>query len=170
MIRVYTKTRHVESIRKVLTSFNLEHEIFTTKNPPSPEHEFEPFDLGVSYSYPRKITKKLLDIPPKGFVNYHAAPLPEYKGWLVYEEAIKNKETHWGVTLHMMDEHYDTGAIIKRVNIELHEPPVTKEQLGSIGHWFMFHLFKQTIIDVYNENYTTTPQITSAEEIYAKNL
>jgi len=70
----------------------------------------------------------------------------------------------------MMDEHYDTGAIIKRVNIELHEPPVTKEQLGSIGHWFMFHLFKQTIIDVYNENYSTTPQITSAEEIYAKNL
>ena len=49
MIRVYTKIRHVESIRKVLTSFNLEHEIFTTKNPPSPEHEFEPFDLGVSY-------------------------------------------------------------------------------------------------------------------------
>lgn len=91
-------------------------------------------------------------------------------GWLVYEEAIKNKETHWGVTLHVMDKHYDTGAIIKRVNIELHEPPVTKEQLGSIGHWFMFHLFKQTIIDVYNENYTTTPQITSAEEIYAKNL
>ena len=170
MIRVYTKIRHVESIRKVLTSFNLEHEIFTTKNPPSPEHEFEPFDLGVSYSYPRKITKKLLDIPLKGFVNYHAAPLPEYKGWLVYEEAIKNKETHWGVTLHVMDEHYDTGAIIKRVNIELHEPPVTKEQLGSIGHWFMFHLFKQTIIDVYNENYSTTPQITSAEEIYAKNL
>ena len=62
MIRVYTKIRHVESIRKVLTSFNLEHEIFTTKNPPSPEHEFEPFDLGVSYSYPRKITKKLLKL------------------------------------------------------------------------------------------------------------
>jgi len=20
-------------------------------------------------------------IPPKGFVNYHAVPLPEYKGW-----------------------------------------------------------------------------------------
>ena len=81
MIRVYTKIRHVESIRKVLTSFNLEHEIFTTKNPPSPEHEFEPFDLGVSYSYPRKITKNILDIPPKGFVNYHPAPfkMPQHE-------------------------------------------------------------------------------------------
>ena len=170
MIRVYTKIRHVESIRKVLTSFNLEHEIFTTKNPPSPEHEFEPFDLGVSYSYPRKITKNLLDIPPKGFVNYHPAPLPEYRGGSVYEEAIENKETHWGVTLHLMDEHYDTGQIIKRVNIELHEPPLTKEQIGSISHWFMFNLFKQTIEDIYNGNYTTKPQITSAEDIHAKNL
>ena len=92
MIRVYTKTRHVDSIHKFLDLINLEHEIFTTKNPPSPEHELEPFDLGVSYSYPRKITKNLLSIPPKGFVNYHAAPLPEYKGWLVYEEAIENKD------------------------------------------------------------------------------
>ena len=76
MIRVYTKTRHVDSIHKFLDLINLEHEIFTTKNPPSPEHELEPFDLGVSYSYPRKITKNLLSIPPKGFVNYHAAPPP----------------------------------------------------------------------------------------------
>ena len=97
MIRVYTKTRHVDSIHKFLDLINLEHEIFTTKNPPSPEHELEPFDLGVSYSYPRKITKNLLSIPPKGFVNYHAAPLPEYKGWLVYEEAIENKEQSNGL-------------------------------------------------------------------------
>lgn len=170
MIRVYTKTRHVNSIHKFLDSINLEHEIFTTKNPPTTEHEFESFDLGVSYSYPRKITKELLSIPSKGFVNYHAAPLPEYKGWLVYEEAIENKEIHWGVTLHVIDEHYDTGPIIKRVNIELHEPPTTKEQLGAIGHWFMFHLFKQSIMDVYNGNYTSTVQVTDAEEIFAKNL
>jgi|TARA_B110001454_G_scaffold97729_1_gene92522 methionyl-tRNA formyltransferase len=170
LIRVYTKTRHVDSIHKFLHLINLEHEIFTTKNPPSPEHELEPFDLGVSYSYPRKITKNLLSIPSKGFVNYHAAPLPEYKGWLVYEEAIENKETHWGVTLHVVDEHYDTGPIIKRVNIELHEPSVTKQQLGAIGHWFMFHLFKQTIADVYDGNYSQEPQITSAEEIFTKNL
>ena len=32
MIRVYTKTRHVDSIHKFLHLINLEHEIFTTKN------------------------------------------------------------------------------------------------------------------------------------------
>ncbi len=170
MIRVYTKTRHVKSIQRVLESLNLEHEIFTTKNLPNSEHEFKPFDLGISYSYPRKITKKLLDIPPKGFVNYHPAPLPKYKGGMIYEESIKNKEMHWGVTVHFMDEHYDTGPIIKRMNIDLHEPPLTKEQIGSISHWFMFNLFKQTISDIYNGNYTTKPQITSAEEIFVKKL
>jgi len=158
MIRVYTKTRHIEKIHKFLESVDLEHEIYTTKKPISPEKEFEPFDLGVSYSYPRKITKELLKIPPKGFVNYHAAPLPKYKGWWVYEEAIENKETNWGVTLHVMDESYDTGPIIKRVDLKLQKPPVSKQQLGTIGHRAMFHLFKQTIEDVYNGNLTATEQ------------
>ena len=170
MIRVYTKTRHVKSIHEFLDTINLEHEIYTVKNPIDPKHEMDYFDLGVSYSYPRRITKELMNIPPKGFVNYHAAPLPEYKGLNVYEEAIENQETHWGVTLHEIDEHYDTGPIIKRVDIKLHEPPMNKIQLGSIGHWFMFHLFKQTIMDIYQGNYSTKPQITSAEEIHAKNL
>lgn len=170
MIRVYTKTRQTDSIHKFLDSVKLEHEIYTTKKPIEPEREFEPFDLGVSYSYPRKIHKELLNIPPKGFVNYHAAPLPKYKGEKVYEEAIANKETHWGVTVHVMDEHYDTGPIIKRIDIDLHEPPLTKEQLGSIGHWFMFHLFKQTIVDIYNGNFSSIPQIVNAEEIWTKNL
>ena len=170
MIRIYTKTRQVESIHKFLNSVNLKHEIFTVKNPVPREQELEPFDLGVSYSYPRKIHKELLQVPPKGFVNYHTAPLPEYRGLKVYEEAIENKETNWGVTLHVMDEHYDTGPIIQRLDIKLHEPPTTKEQLGSISHWFLFHLFKKTIVNVYNGNFKAIEKRVSAEEIFTKNL
>ena len=37
----------------------LKHEIFTINETPPDT----PFDLGVSYCYPRKISKELLDIP-----------------------------------------------------------------------------------------------------------
>ena len=74
MIRVYTKQRHIVKITKFLNSLNIQHEIYTIKdNPP-----IKPFDLGVSYCYPRKITEPLLSTPKKGFVNYHPAPLPMY--------------------------------------------------------------------------------------------
>ena len=154
MIRVYTKQRHIEKIKKFLNSLNLEHEVYTIKdNPP-----VAPFDLGVSYCYPRKITEPLLSTPKKGFVNYHPAPLPKYKGPTELEEAIKNKEVHWAVTVHHMDENYDTGPIIKIKKFDLHEPPTSSQELGAISHYFLFQLFKETILDIYNGNVTSYKQ------------
>ena len=94
MIRVYTKARHIEKIHRFLNSSKLEHEIFTTINPPSKERELEQFELGVSYCYPRKVTEPLLSLPPKGFINYHPGPLPKYKGPKESTDAINNKETN----------------------------------------------------------------------------
>ena len=150
MIRVYTKTRHIEKIKKFLDSENLEHEIFTTINPPGAEHEFGDFDLGVSYCYPRKITEPLLSLPSKGFVNYHPGPLPKYKGPKESTDAINNKEMNWGVTVHQMDENYDTGPIIEVLDIKLHEPPTSTAELGAVSHYFLFVLFKNTIKKIYN--------------------
>ena len=150
MIRVYTKTRHIEKIKKILDLENLEHEIFTTKNPPKSEHEFDEFDLGVSYCYPRKITDPLLSLPTKGFVNYHPGPLPKYKGPKESTDAINNREIQWGGTVHKMDEDYDTGPIIETLDIKLHEPPTSTVELGAVSHYFLFILFKNTIKKIYN--------------------
>jgi len=147
MIRVYTKQRHIQKIKNVLNSLNLENEIYTIKDKPV----LNDFDLGVSYCYPRKVVEPLLSTPKKGFVNYHPGPLPKYKGPTESEEAIKNKETQWGVTVHYMDENYDTGKIIKIKKIKLHEPPTDTKELGAVSHYFLFQLFKETILDIYNE-------------------
>jgi methionyl-tRNA formyltransferase len=145
LIRVYTKERHIEKIKKFLESLNFKCEIYTVKDTPP----LAPFELGVSYCYPRKITEPLLSTPKKGFINYHPAPLPKYKGPTELEEAIKNKETHWGVTVHYMDENYDAGPIIKIKRFDLHEPPIYPEELGAVSHYFLFQLFKETIVDIY---------------------
>ena len=151
MIRVYTKKRHVEKIKKFLNLKNLKNEIYTIHDKPP----LTDFDLGVSYCYPRKITVPLLSIPRKGFVNYHPGPLPKYKGPTELVEAIKNKEIDWGVTVHYMDENYDTGSIIVLKSIKLHEPPTLEQELGPISHYFLFELFKETINDIYERKYHT---------------
>ena len=120
------------------------------KNPPQPEHEFDVFDLGVSYCYPRKVTDPLLSLPAKGFVNYHPGPLPNYKGPKESTDAINNREMQWGVTVHKMDEDYDTGSIIETLDIKLHEPPTSTVELGAVSHYFLFILFKNTIKKIYN--------------------
>ena len=145
MIRVYTKERHISKITKFLTSISLEYKIYTIKD----DLSIEPFDLGVSYCYPRKITEPLLSTPKKGFVNYHPGLLPKYKGPTETDDAIKNKEIQWGVTVHYMDENYDTGKIIQIKKIDLHEPPTSTQELGAISHYFLFQLFKETILNIY---------------------
>lgn len=147
MIRVYTKERHVKKIEKFLNKLNLEHQIFTINDNP----KLEEFDLGISYCYPRKITEPLLSKPKKGFINYHPAPLPEYKGPDEMELGIKNRETNWGVTVHFMDKSYDTGEIIKISKLKLHESPTSTKELAAISHYFLFNLFKDTINDIYNK-------------------
>jgi methionyl-tRNA formyltransferase len=132
----------VEKIKKILKMLNLENQIFTINDQNIPLSQF---DLGVSYCYPRKITEPLLSTPKKGFVNYHPAPLPKYKGPNEYQDAIKNKEVNWGVTVHKMTENFDDGEILKIKEIKLHEAPNSIKELGSISHYFLFELFKETI-------------------------
>ena len=149
MIRVLTRTRHVSKIDEFLTKANLEHEIFTTNDSP-PDTEY---DLGISYIHTRKIIKPELSKPKKGWVNFHPAPLPFYKGWKFIDEAIQKKETQWGVSVHYMDEDYDTGPIIKVLPIELHEPQTVFHELAAVSYHFLFILFKETIVDIYNEKF-----------------
>ena len=57
-----------------------------------------------------------------------------------------------------MDEEYDTGPIIRIKEIPLHEPPTSESELGSVSHYFLFKLFKETIMDIFNEKFSSIPQ------------
>ena len=56
----------------------------------------------------------------------------------------------WGVTAHFMDEEYDHGPIIRKKMFDLEEPPATKDELGSLAHWHLWKLFKETFLDIYH--------------------
>lgn len=71
------------------------------------------FDLGLSMVYWRKIPKALIDRAALGVINFHPAPLPEYKGTGGYNLAILEGLDTWAVTAHYVDEDIDTGEIIE---------------------------------------------------------
>lgn len=75
------------------------------------EHEW--VDLVVSYQYFRILKPPIIGTPRFGCVNFHPAPLPDYRGRAGCSFAILDKLDEWGCTAHYMDEGVDTGDIIE---------------------------------------------------------
>jgi len=102
VMKVFTRKREFPLVKEFLDSYNIPYELYTSADEPI----LEPFELGVSYCYTKKIEPPLLYLARKGFINYHPAPLPDYPSGPQYElqtteRAIKEKNLKWGVTLHI---------------------------------------------------------------------
>ena len=85
-------------------------------------------DIAVVCSFNYKIPKVLLHSTKDGFINVHPSLLPKYRGGNPYSRVIMNGETETGVTIHFMDESFDTGDIITQKQYHIH----SKATMGTI--------------------------------------
>ncbi|MBP7211700.1 methionyl-tRNA formyltransferase [bacterium] len=85
-------------------------------------------DLAVVCSFNYKIPKKLLDTVKDGFLNLHPSLLPKYRGANPYSRVLINKEKATGVTLHFMDEEFDTGDIVAQSSLQI----APRETMGTL--------------------------------------
>ncbi len=85
-------------------------------------------DAAVVCSFNYKIPKILLESVKDGFINVHPSMLPKYRGGNPYSRVIMNGETETGVTIHFMDESFDTGDIIAQKPYHIH----SKATMGTI--------------------------------------
>ena len=85
-------------------------------------------DAAVVCSFNYKIPKVLLNATKDGFINVHPSMLPKYRGGNPYSRVIMNGETETGVTIHFMDENFDTGDIIAQKPYHIH----SKATMGTI--------------------------------------
>lgn len=85
-------------------------------------------DVAVVCSFNYKIPKILLNSTKDGFINVHPSMLPKYRGGNPYSRVIMNGETETGVTIHFMDENFDTGDIIAQKPYHIH----SKATMGTI--------------------------------------
>lgn len=85
-------------------------------------------DIAVVCSFNYKIPKVFLDCVKDGFINIHPSLLPNYRGKNPYASVIINNEKLTGVTLHFMDEGFDTGDIIAQKEFSISP----KETMGTL--------------------------------------
>lgn len=69
-------------------------------------------DAVLVKTFPWLIPAGILCIPPKGFINFHYAPLPGFRGSSPLFWIIRNRVRLGGVSVHQMDENFDTGPLI----------------------------------------------------------
>ena len=79
-------------------------------------------DLVVVYGWNWIMPPRLLELPTHGVINIHPSMLPHYRGPNPVVAAIRNGESHIGLTIHRMDRGVDTGNIlVQRDGIALAE-------------------------------------------------
>ena len=76
-------------------------------------------DLIVMAGWMRIVSKKFVDSYPGQIINLHPSLLPKYKGLNAIEQAMAAGETETGATVHFVNEHLDSGAIIKQQEVPI---------------------------------------------------
>jgi methionyl-tRNA formyltransferase len=72
---------------------------------------YEP-EIGLCTGYSWLIPPEVLAIPPLGIVNTHPSLLPRHRGPFPFAWAIREGDAELGMTVHLMDERFDTGPIL----------------------------------------------------------
>ncbi len=98
--------------------------------------EKTPFDVIITSCFARKIPPELLSLARLGAVNLHPSMLPAYRGpdplfWQL-REGVNNS----GMSLHLMNNHFDEGAIVIQRAQSLQDDSTLaglQDALGKIG-------------------------------------
>jgi len=108
----------------------------------------ERIDIAISFLFSAKIRKPLIDFPRIGCINFHSAPLPQYRGWGVYNMAILNREKTWGVSAHWVDEDFDTGDLTRVYRFDINPDRETAFTLERKSQVFLLDLFMAIVDDL----------------------
>ncbi|MGE8319956.1 MAG: methionyl-tRNA formyltransferase [Comamonas sp.] len=110
------------------------------------------FDFGVSVLYWRRLKEEFLTIPRLGVINFHPAPLPEYKGVAGYNLAILEGRTRWAVSAHYVDEKIDSGAIIEVLDFAIDPDSMLCTTLEKKSMQALRDLIDKTLHRVFASN------------------
>ena len=114
-------------------------------------------DILYSVQYHKILKQAHIDKARQIAVNLHMAPLPEYRGSNQFSYAIIDGKTEFGTTLHQMDSRIDHGDILFQKRFPIPEGSWVND-LYKLTFDASVALFKETLPDIINGNYTATPQ------------
>lgn len=124
-------------------------------------------DFIIVVAFGQILTKEVLDIPKYGCINLHASILPMYRGAAPLNWAIIKGEKISGNTTMLMDVGLDTGDMLLKEEVEIHDN-MTSGELHDILMDSGANLLLNTIDGLANKSIKPLKQ--QGETFYAKML
>ena len=91
-------------------------------------------ELVVCAGYMHLLTQGFLDRFPGRIVNVHPSLLPEFPGARAIDEALAAGVETTGVTVHLVDEGLDTGAVIAQEPVAVEPRHTLEERIHAVEH------------------------------------
>ena len=97
------------------------------------------------------VPSSLIAAYPNRIVNIHPALLPKFGGKGMYgdrvhQAVVEAGEKESGITIHRVNEHYDSGAILAQFRVPV-EPTDTPDQVAAKVHALEYAHFPEVIAD-----------------------
>ena len=102
-------------------------------------------DVILVGSWSEKFSLQTINTPKIACINTHPSLLPKYRGPNPYLQVILNNEQKTGVTFHLMEVNYDTGAILHQAETE-----ILKTDTGESLKYRCCDLARNEIINLLN--------------------
>jgi methionyl-tRNA formyltransferase len=100
-------------------------------------------DLIIVAAYGQILPRSILEMPKFGCLNIHASLLPAWRGASPIQAAIANGDERTGVTIMLMDEGMDTGAILAQREVPIRSGTTAMELSDQLAH-----LGARTLIEI----------------------
>ncbi len=90
--------------------------------------------LVVCAGYMHLLTPPFLERFPERVVNVHPSLLPEFPGASAIDDALAAGVETTGVTVHIVDEGLDTGAIVRQETVAVEPRDTLVERIHAVEH------------------------------------
>jgi len=102
-------------------------------------------DVVLSFLHPRLIREPLLSVGRLGCLNFHPAPLPDFRGVGGYNLAILEALEEWGVSCHFVDASLDTGDLVEVERFPIDREGATALSLDIDTQEWLAGLFERVV-------------------------
>jgi methionyl-tRNA formyltransferase len=102
-------------------------------------------DLVISFLFWNRIREPLLSVGRIGCLNFHPAPLPDFRGLGGYNVAILEGMPEWGVSCHFVDESFDTGDLVEVDRFPIDQQTETAFSLDLRSQEQLLALFRRVM-------------------------
>jgi methionyl-tRNA formyltransferase len=99
----------------------------------------------ISFLFWKRIREPLISLGRIGCLNFHPAPLPDFRGVGGYNVAILEGLSEWGVSCHFVNEGLDTGDLVAVERFAIDPNAETALSLDVESQARLLELFKSVL-------------------------